>query len=239
MKKILLMIMLLISTTLFSQDTTLYIDEVIVTHSVKADEKDPISFENIETKSIDKLQRAQEIPGLIKGQTSVNAFSDAGNFVGYSYFSIRNIDQTRINVTYDGVPLNEPEDQGAYFSNFPGFSNHVKSIQIQRGIGTFSNGTANYGGSINFESDKLESKPSFAINSGFGSFNTYQITTKINTGKIKNWRFGFGNTYTNSDVYRRHSGFKGNSTFFNALWLKDKNSLKLVAFIGRSRSQMA
>jgi len=101
MKKILLMIMLLISTTLFSQDTTLYIDEVIVTHSVKADEKDPISFENIETKSIDKLQRAQEIPGLIKGQTSVNAFSDAGNFVGYSYFSIRNIDQTRINVTYD------------------------------------------------------------------------------------------------------------------------------------------
>ena len=119
-------------------EDTLNLKEVVITY--QADKKTPVTFQNIYSEELDKKLTGQE-PSFIFSETpSITNYSDAGSSQGYSYFRLRGIDQTRINITFDGVPLNEPEDQGAYFSNYPDLLNSVSKIQIQRGVGTSKNG---------------------------------------------------------------------------------------------------
>lgn len=111
----------------------------------------PLTETTIAKPQIGSVYHGQEMTYILESTPSITTQSDGGQENGYTYFRIRGIDQTRINVTLDGVPLNEPEDQGAYYSNYPNFAMYLNSIQIQRGIGVSSNGTASYGGNINFE----------------------------------------------------------------------------------------
>ena len=110
------------------------LQEVIVVY--QADRLTPITFQNLNSKELKARSTGQEPSFLLSETPSITHYSDAGNSQGYSYFRMRGIDQTRINMTLDGVPLNEPEDQGAYFSNYPDILNSLAKLQIQRGVGT-------------------------------------------------------------------------------------------------------
>ena len=134
-------------------DSLKHLGEVVINY--QADKRTPVTFQNIYSKELKEKSTGQEPSFLLSKTPSVTNYSDAGNSQGYSYFRIRGIDQTRINMTLDGVPLNEPEDQGAYFSNYPDIFNSINKIQIQRGVGTTKNGVASYGGSVQLFSPNL------------------------------------------------------------------------------------
>ncbi|MEO1451141.1 MAG: TonB-dependent receptor plug domain-containing protein, partial [Bacteroidota bacterium] len=158
--------------TLKSQapDSSKVLPEVLITY--QADRLSPIPFQNLSSQRISSRNFGQEPSFMLAEGPSMTNFSDAGSGQGYSYVRIRGIDQTRINMTLDGVPLNEPEDQGAYFSNYPDLFNSVSKVQVQRGIGTTQNGTASYGGSIQLFSPNLHDTAQTNFGIGYGSFNT-------------------------------------------------------------------
>ena len=156
------------------------LDEVIITY--QADKLTPITFQNINAQLITAKSTGQEPSFLLSETPSVTNYSDAGNSQGYSYFRLRGIDQTRINMTLDGVPLNEPEDQGAYFSNYPDMLNSVSKIQIQRGVGTTKNGVASYGGSIQLFSPNLRDSTNTTFGLSYGSFNSLRAFAAFNSG---------------------------------------------------------
>lgn len=237
------MIKLLILLTFFAKDTSVFSDsselEKIQLISIRADKNYPVTQKNISLKDIQKSYQGQEIPILLSLYPSVNSQSDGGHPQGYTYFRIRGIDQTRINMTLNGVPLNEPEDQGVYTSNYPGFTNSIKSIQIQRGVGTSTNGSASYGGSISFQSlNGLEKYNEGTF--GYGSFNTKRINISNSSGLLKNGFSIFSNvSYFSSNGYKYKSGGEGYSIFISGGYYSEKQILKFTTFSGRSINQMA
>jgi len=154
MKNTIPFLLALISFNLFAQDS-LKINKLntITITGIRADGKTPISLKNFNKKQLDSIYFGEEVPILLDKTPSITSSSDGGHNQGYTYFRLRGIDQTRINMTLNGVPLNEPEDQGVYTSNFPNFFNSITSFQIQRGVGTSTNGVSSYAGSINYQSN--------------------------------------------------------------------------------------
>jgi len=145
-----------------------------VTLTYQAFKHTPITFQNITSKEIKSKSFGQEPSFLLTETPSITNYSDAGNGQGYAYLRMRGIDQTRINISFDGVPMNEPEDQGAYFSNYPDLINTISRIQIQRGVGTSKNGVASFGGSIQLFSPVVEDSTTLSCSLGGGSFNTFK-----------------------------------------------------------------
>jgi len=157
MKKIFLIIIASLSISLNAQYYTLTTDtfklaEVTVKGAYTAPRIAPFSFTNIEKQNISLKAQNSEPAVLLSSTPSVTFYSDNGIGLGYIYYRLRGIDQSRINVTLNGVPMNEPEDQGIYFNNYPDFLNSVSNVQIIRGAGLSKSGVSSYGGSINFES---------------------------------------------------------------------------------------
>jgi iron complex outermembrane receptor protein len=214
--------------------------EAIVISSIRADDKMPITQTTLPKSEIKVNYTGQEMPVMLSRTPSVTWYSDGGHFTGYSYVRLRGIDQTRINFTLNSVPLNEPEDQGAYFSNYPDFFNNVESMQVQRGVGTTSNGTTSYGGSVNFESPSLLKPASAEVQTSFGSFNTWQVSPQVRTGLLKN-KTAFYARYSNtgSDGFREHSGTRGQTFFLSGGYFGKKSVLKFTGFTGASKSSMA
>ena len=213
---------------------------VIGTQVSIADDKTPVSFQNIKPEQFGDLNIGQE-PSYILSQLSpsVTVYSDAGNSQGYSYIRLRGIDQTRINMTLNGVPLNEPEDQGAYFSNYPDFLNSISEVQIQRGVGLSQNGTASYGGSMQFLSPNLSDSAQGTVGLGYGSFNSYRAFAEYQSGIRKNKAFYVRATHLNSDGYKRHSGNTSQSLFYSGMLFGQKQLLKLTGFVGHQQNKMA
>lgn len=153
-----------------------------VTIIYQADKRTPVTFQNIYAKDINIKSTGQELSFLLSETPSITNYSDAGSSQGYSYFRLRGIDQTRINMTLDGLRLNEPEDQGAYFSNYPDILNSVSKIQIQRGVWTSKNGVASYGGSVQLFSPNLADTTKKTFGLGYGSFNSLRVFGEYNSG---------------------------------------------------------
>ncbi|MBT34523.1 MAG: TonB-dependent receptor [Thalassobius sp.] len=248
MKNIFTFLLVLVSLATYSQSDdivitneptdTIFLKETTI-QAYRAYESTPVTFKNISKKEIDLLNTGQE-PSIILSYTpSINSYSDAGNYQGYSYFRLRGIDQTRVNMTLDGIPLNEPEDQGAYFSNYPDFFNSINSIQIQRGVGTSTNGVASYAGSINFQSPNFLAKQSMAVGANYGSFNTYRLFAEYNSGLQKDKAIYTRVSHLNSDGYKYHSGNESNSAFVSAGLFKEKHQLKFTGFIGNQKNELA
>ncbi len=216
------------------------LDELVI-ESIRMGEKVPITQKTWQKAQIEEIYFGQEMPMLLSRMPSVNVSADGGNYSGYTYLRLRGIDQTRINVTLNGVPLSEPEDQGIYFSNFTDFANSIQSVQVQRGVGTSTFGTASYAGSINFESVDLEDeKPSAELQAGYGSFQSYRVSAETKTGLLPS-KFAFyaRASLSGSDGYRNHSGNESNSVFMSGGYFGDKNIVKLTAFSGRMQSELA
>lgn len=218
-------------------DTLHTLQEVIVTY--QADKQSPITFQNIYSKDLKAKSIGQEPSFLLSETPSVTNYSDAGNSQGYSYFRLRGIDQARINMTLDGVPLNEPEDQGAYFSNYPDIFNSVSKIQIQRGAGTSKNGVASYGGSVQLFSPNLADSTKTTFGLGYGSFNSSRVFGEYNSGINNKKALYVRASQIYSDGYKYHSSNNSQSVFLSGGLYHDKSIWKLNFLVGHQQNDMA
>ena len=220
-----------------STDSPKQLEEVIITY--QANKLTPVTFQNIYSKEIKSKSVGQEPSFLLSETPSITNYSDAGNSQGYSYFRLRGIDQTRINMTLDGVPLNEPEDQGAYFSNFPDLLNSISKIQIQRGVGVTKNGVASYGGSIQLFSPNLRDSTKTTFGLGYGSFNSLRAFGEYNSG-IKNRKAIYIRaSQVYSDGYKYNSANNSQSVFVSSGLFHDKSTWKINLLAGQQRNEMA
>ena len=219
-------------------DSTQSIDlqQVTITATMATD-KTPMTFTNIKKDEIRKNDFGQDVPFLLKSTPSVVETSDAGGGVGYTGIRIRGSDATRINVTIDGVPLNDAESQSVYWVDLPDFAASTSMIQIQRGVGTSTNGAGAFGASINLITNALQSKKYFNYSGSLGSFGTLKNTLGFGTGVIKNHLSVDARLSSiSSDGYVDRASSKLGSVYLSALYFSDKTSLKFKIFTGNERT---
>lgn len=226
----------------FALKPTQSLEEVVI-QAIRADQKIPVTQKTVERQEIEELYVGQDALFILEETTpSILTYSESGTkMTNYGQMRLRGIDQTRINITLDGVPLNDMIDQGVFFSNFTDFGNSIESVQVQRGVGTSTNGTASYAGSINFEAINLrDSAPSTELQLEAGSFNTYRGSGEVKTGLIDD-KFTFYSRFTKtySDGYRYHSGTNSYSFFFSGGYFGEKDLVKITGFTGRTQNDLA
>ncbi|MEP7346983.1 MAG: TonB-dependent receptor, partial [Gemmatimonadaceae bacterium] len=209
--------------------------EKILITAIRASDVAPIAQKTIPRAAIVQRHFGQDVPLLLANTSpALTAHTETGTNWGYSYLRLRGLDQTRINITLDGVPLNDMEDQVLYFANFADLMSSMQSVQVQRGVGTSSAGTASYAGSINFETTPLAQRsPGGDLQLQLGSYGAQRVSGSFHSGLI-NDRFAVygraGALRTNG--YRDHSGVRGGSAFLGAGWFGDRNIIKLTALLG-------
>ena len=215
-------------------------EENVVVRAVRAEPTAPVTTTDLPRSEIEGRNFGQEIPFLLKAQPSLTQYADAGAEAGYSYLTLRGIQQTRINMTLDGVPLNEPEDSAVYFSNYADLAASIDSVQIQRGVGTSSVGAASYGGSINFASVDPGPDPGIAAEAIGGSFGTRRVAVTANSGTVGDGLAFYARAaFRDSDGYRENSGVEQRGLFLGASRRGDRSFLKAFGFVGRSEHQLA
>ncbi len=214
-----------------------FLTEEFIVSATRASTNTPTTFLNVDKSEITKRNLGQDIPILLNFTPSVVSFSDAGAGVGYTGLRIRGSDQTRINATINGIPLNDAESHGVFWVNMPDFASSVENIQIQRGVGTSTNGAATFGASLNFQTDTRKDEAYAELDNGFGSFNTWRHTVKAGTGLLNN-RFAVDARLSKitSDGYVDRAFSDLNSWFVSAGYYGDKSVIKLVAFSGREQT---
>ncbi|MCU7614735.1 TonB-dependent receptor [Chryseobacterium sp. GMJ5] len=202
----------------------------------------PVAKEIINVqKDLDSRNLGQDLPILLKNQTSIISTSDAGNGVGYTGFRIRGVAGRGINVMMNGVPFNDSESQGTFFVNVPDLTSSASQIVIQRGVGTSNNGVSAFGASINVISKDPEEKFYVKTDDSYGSFNTYKYSAEIGSGKFWKNRLSVMGRYTNihSDGYIDRAFSDLNSYNFTALFEEGKTKIRLMAFGGKEKTYQA
>ena len=214
-------------------------DEVVIT-ALRADDKTPIAYTNIEKEVIDEKNFGQDIPYILDMTPSVVISSDAGTGIGYTSMRIRGTDMTRINVTLDGIPLNDSESHGVWWVNMPDFVSSVDNIQIQRGVGTSTNGAAAFGANVNFVTNTLE-KDAFAdVNWTLGSFNTQKSTYSAGTGLLKDhFVFDARLSKIHSDGFVDRARTDLESYYVSGVYVDKKNFFKVNVFTGTEETYQA
>jgi iron complex outermembrane receptor protein len=158
-------------------------DEVVV-RATRADENSAMAYSNVSAAELGKSNLGQDMPQLLNFTPSVVTTSDAGAGIGYTGIRIRGSDATRVNVTVNGIPINDSESQGTFWVNMPDFASSVNSVQIQRGVGTSTNGAGAFGGSVNMQTNTFESKAYGEAHASGGSFGTLKTTLKFGSGLL-------------------------------------------------------
>jgi iron complex outermembrane receptor protein len=216
------------------------VSEDVVVQALRADAKAPVTKTDLDRQELARIDHGQEIPFLLKETPSITQYSETGIGAGYAYFYLRGIQQTRLNLTLDGVPLNEAEDSTLYFTDFEGLAASLDSIQIQRGVGTSSVGSASFGGAVNFESVALADAPSASALLGGGSFGTWRANVAGETGRLgPGWALYARALFAGTDGFRDHSGVTPHTVFFGARQQGDKSFFKLFGFSGREKTELA
>ncbi len=214
-------------------------DEVIV-YSTRANEKTPTTFSNVTKSEIEKNNIGQDVPYILEFTPSAVATSDAGNGVGYSGIRIRGTDPTRINVTINGVPLNDSESQGVFWVNLPDFASSTESIQIQRGVGTSTNGGGAFGASINLLTNSFNKDFYAELNNTVGSFGTVKNTLRFGSGLVgDNFTFDGRVSRMLSDGYVDRASSDLFSFYLSAAYYGKNQSLRLNAFHGFEETYQA
>ena len=208
--------------------------------ATRAGENAATTFKNLSKEDIRRSNLGQDIPYLLDQTPSVVIGSDAGAGIGYTNMTIRGSDAQRINVTLNGIPLNDAESMGSFFVNIPDFASSTESIQIQRGIGTSTNGAGAFGASLNIQSDALETKPYAELNNTGGSYNTWKNTVKVGTGLIQD-KFAFNARLSrmSSDGYIENASSDLKSFYFDGGYYGKKHQLKAVIFSGKEKTYQA
>jgi iron complex outermembrane receptor protein len=212
------------------------LDEITIEGSRVSDNA-PFVHVNIDKKDIESSNLGQDIAFLLQSTPSIVSTSDAGSGVGYTGFRIRGSDATRINVTVNGIPMNDAESHGVYWVNMPDFASSTESIQIQRGVGSSTNGTAAFGASVNMKTD-LVSKESYGeVSSSFGSFNTNKNTLKLGTGLLnKRWAIDGRLSSITSDGYIDRASSDLSSYYLSGGYYGKKTVVKAITFAGKEKT---
>jgi iron complex outermembrane recepter protein len=214
----------------------LELQQVTITATMAGD-KTPMSFTNINRDQIRQNNFGQDIPFLIKTTPSVVETSDAGGGIGYTGLRIRGSDATRTNVTIDGIPLNDSEDQGVYWVDLPDLASSASMIQIQRGVGTSTNGAGAFGATVNIVTNPLMSDKFINYSGAGGSFGTLKHTISFGTGLMRNSLSVDGRlSRIVSDGYVDRASSKLGSAYLSALYLKKNTSLRFKIFSGNERT---
>ena len=214
--------------------------ESLTVSAIRAEDVVPVTKTDIPLATIEKENVGQEMPALLSLTPSVTSYADSGGPNGYSYFSIRGVQMTRLNVTFDGAPLNDPEDSAFYFANFGDFAGALGSIQVQRGVGTSTWGAASYGGSVNFES--LEPSDGFGLGAEFsaGSFGTWRANASVQSGLLgSGLKFWVKAAVQETDGYRDNSGVKQGAVYFGLARETSESVFRLSGLLGHEKTQEA
>ncbi len=209
--------------------------EGVLVQAIRAGEGAPIAQKTITKAAIEQRHIGQDVPMLLMNAApSLTAHAETGTLWGYSYLRLRGLDQTRINITIDGVPLNDPEDQVLYFADLPDLMSSVQSVQVQRGVGTSTAGTASYAGSINFETTPVAQRGRRGdAEVQVGSYGARRATVGFNTGLTESGFAAYGRVSAQqTNGYRDHAGVLGRSGFLGAGWFGSRDIVKLTALVG-------
>ncbi len=208
------------------------LEDVVVT-ATRATEKTPTTYTNVSKEEIEKQNLGQDLPFLLNWTPSVVVTSDAGAGIGYTGIRIRGSDPTRINVTINGIPVNDSESQGVFWVNTPDFASSTSDIQVQRGLGTSTNGAGAFGGSINILTNGLSQEARAQVNTSFGSFNTKKFNAVYSTGLLKDkWAFEGRLSQIKSDGFIDRASSDLKSYYLSAGYFGKKTSLKFITFSG-------
>lgn len=214
-------------------------DEVIVTAS-RVGDKTPLTYSEIDSEELRRSNQGSDLPFLLQNTPSVVVTSDAGAGVGYTGMRIRGSDLTRINVTLNGIPVNDAESNLVYFVDLPDLASSVDNIQIQRGVGNSSNGAAAFGASINIKTDEQTTEPFARLSSTFGSFNTLKNTINFSSGRNNNgFNFNGRISKINSDGYIDRAYSDLFSYQLSASWSDENDFLKFMIMNGKEETYQA
>nr|WP_320118451.1 TonB-dependent receptor [uncultured Marinifilum sp.] len=213
-------------------------DEVLVA-ATRADSKTPVVITNVSKKELSKRNLGQDIPSLLSITPSFVTTTDAGAGVGYTGFRIRGSDANRINVTIDGIPLNDSESHGVFWVNMPDFTSSLNDIQIQRGVGTSTSGAGAFGASINMQTQNVNAESYAEVSSSAGSFNTFKNTVKLGTGLKKGFAFDARLSKITSDGFIDRASSNLQSAYFSGGYYGDRTSVKANIIVGKEKTYQA
>lgn len=217
-----------------------YLSDEVIVFATRAGKNTAPSFTVVTAEDMAKNNLAFDIPFLIEQTPALVAASDAGTGVGYTNLRIRGTNQSRINVTINGIPYNDPESQEVYWVDLPDFASSVDNIQIQRGVGTSTNGAGAFGGTINIQTAGLQREPYGALSGSYGYFNTWKATARFGTGLIKNKLTLDGRlSQIMSDGYIDRASSDLKSFFLSGGYYGAKTILRLNIFQGLEETYQA
>ncbi|MCX6251640.1 MAG: TonB-dependent receptor [Bacteroidetes bacterium] len=224
----------------FTLETNALLGEEVNIIATRAQSKTPTTYTNINQLEIDEQNLGQDLPFIIENTPSVTVNSDAGTGIGYTNINIRGTDLTRINVTMNGIPVNDPESQGVWFVDLPDLASSTDNIQIQRGVGTSTNGAAAFGASINIQTTTLNQDPYGELNSTIGSFNTFKNTFRFGSGLLGN-NFSFDGRISRitSDGYIDRASSRLTSFFLSGGYFGKRTTLKFNILSGYEKTYQA
>jgi iron complex outermembrane receptor protein len=207
--------------------------EEVVVSAVRATQNTPATFSLVSGEALVRENPGKDLPYLIANEPSVTTTSDAGNGVGYTGIRIRGSDMTRINVTINGIPVNDPESHNVFWVDLPDLAGSINNLQIQRGVGSSTNGAGAFGASINIETDAVSHKSYGEISTVFGSFNTWKNTVKFGTGLLNDHWFIDGRaSMISSDGYIDRAAASLKSFYLQTGYFNAKTLIKAVVFSG-------
>ena len=244
MKNFTCFFLLLITFYSFSQEQTIdtiqgkkqNLDEVVV-EAIRVKYSSPISHSNISKAELESRNLGQDLPVLLNFLPSIVTTSDAGAGIGYTGIRIRGVSAQSTNITINGIPFNDTESLGTYWVNLPDFTSSVESLQVQRGVGTSTNGSGAFGASINIVTDAVSENPYAEISNSVGSYNTFKNTVKFSTGKINDsFELSGRLSKIDSDGYidRAYSDLK--SYFLQGSYIQGNTFIKALAFGGHEKT---
>jgi iron complex outermembrane receptor protein len=214
------------------KEKALMTEEVII-RSTRAGNTTPLAYTNVEQQLLKRQNSGQDMPFLLSLTPSLVETSEAGNGIGYTNLRIRGTDASRINVTIDGIPLNDPESQQVFWVDLPDLASSVDNIQVQRGVGTSSNGAGAFGASINIQTKGVENEPFAEINSSAGSFNTFKNSLSAGTGLLAD-KFAFQMRYSDlrSSGFIERTGSEHRSAYLSGIFRSARSLVKVNVILG-------
>ena len=223
------------------QDTikTQILDEVLV-KSIRVDADSPITHSNVDKEELAKTNLGQDIPVLLNYLPSVVTTSDAGAGIGYTYIRVRGSDASRVNITINGIPYNDSESQGTFWVNMPDFASSIENLQLQRGVGTSTNGSGSFGASLNILSDGVSDNAFSEIGIAGGSFNSQKYNVKFSTGLLNDHFEVSGRlSKITSDGYIDRASSDLKSYFLQGAFINDNTLIKALVFGGKEKTYQA
>lgn len=221
------------------QGAEIVLDEVLVS-AVRVSAKAPVTFSNLDKEALQPRNLGQDIPILMNFMPAVVTTSDAGAGIGYTGIRVRGSDATRVNVTINGIPYNDAESQGTFWVNMPDFASSVENLQLQRGVGTSTNGAGAFGASLNLLTDAVSRDPYAQLSGSYGSFNTHRTNVKFSTGLIgEHVEFSGRMSRIKSDGYIDRASSDLDSYFLQGAYLDENTLIKALLFGGHEITYQA